>query len=133
MVYESVGMTASLLGVSFESMLIDDEMLSQANRILRGVEVTEETLGFDAIQEAVYGAGHFLGGQNTIDAMQRDYFWPSTLTDRQAPAVWEEDGAKDMWQRANDKVRNMLQEHNPVYVDPAIDSKIKENYNILLP
>ncbi len=132
MVYESVGMTASLLGASFESMLIDDEMLSQAYRILRGVEVTEETLGFDAIKEAVYGAGHFLGGQHTIDAMQRDYFWPSTLTDRQAPAVWEEDGAKDMWQRANVKVRQILQEHQPVYIDPAIDAKIQQKYNILL-
>jgi trimethylamine--corrinoid protein Co-methyltransferase len=30
MIYESSGMTASLLGASFEAMLIDDEMLSQA-------------------------------------------------------------------------------------------------------
>lgn len=132
MIYESSGMTASLLGASFEAMLIDDEMLSQAYRVLRGIEVTEETLGFDAIKESVYGAGHFLGGQHTIDAMQRDYFWPSTLTDRQAPVVWEEEGALDMWQRANTKVREILTEHKPTYLEPGIDSKIRKDYNILL-
>lgn len=133
MVYESSGMTASLLGASFEAMLIDDEMLSQVYRILRGIEVNEETLGFDAIKEAVYGEGHFLGGQHTIDAMQRDYFWPSALSDRQQPAAWEEDGAKDMWQRANDRVRTILSEHQPDYIDADADAKIRRNYNILLP
>lgn len=132
MIYESSGMTASLLGASFEAMLIDDEMLSQAYRVLRGIEVTDETLGFEAIQESVYGAGHLLGAQHTIDAMQRDYFWPSTLTDRQAPAVWQEDGAKDMWQRANVKVREILAEYKPVYLEPDVDKKIRQNYNILL-
>lgn len=132
MIYESSGMTASLLGASFEAMLIDDEMLSQTYRVLRGIEVTDETLGFDAIKESVYGAGHFLGAQHTIDAMQRDYFWPSVLTDRQVPAVWEEDGAKDMWQRANIKVREILTEHKPTYLEPGIDNKIRRDYNILL-
>jgi len=118
MVYESAGMTASLLGASFEAMLIDDEMLSQVYRVLRGIEVNEETLGFDAIEQAVYGDGHFLGAQHTINAMQRDYFWPSALTDRQQPVAWEEDGAKDMWQRANEKVQGILASHQPDYVEP---------------
>ncbi|MFK8081410.1 MAG: trimethylamine methyltransferase family protein [Granulosicoccus sp.] len=132
MIYESSGMTASLLGASFEAMLIDDEMLSQTYRILRGVEVNEDTLGFDAIKEAVYGEGHFLGGQHTINAMQRDYFWPSALSDRQQPAVWEEDGAKDMWQRANVKVRQILQNHHPAYLSDENDRKIRDYFKILL-
>lgn len=132
MIYESSGMTASLLGASFEAMLIDDEMLSQVYRTIRGIEVNEETLGFEAIKKAVYGDGHFLGGQHTIDAMQRDYFWPSTLTDRQQPAVWEEDGAKDMWQRANTRVRQILNDHHPEYLSAEIDKKIRQRYEILL-
>ena len=132
MVYESSGMMASLLGASFEAMLIDDEMLSQVYRVLRGIEVTEETLGFAAIEEAVYGEGHFLGGQHTMAAMQRDYFWPSTLSDRQQPAAWEEGGATDMWQRANTRVREILESHKPEYLAPGVDQKIQRDYNILL-
>ncbi|WP_219988851.1 trimethylamine methyltransferase family protein [Leucothrix pacifica] len=132
MVYESSGMMASLLGASFEAMLIDDEMLSQVYRTLRGIEVTEETLGFEAIKEAVYGEGHFLGGQHTMDAMQRDYFWPSKLTDRQQPSVWEEQGSLDMWQRANTRVKEILAEHQPVYIRPETDAEIRRKYKILL-
>ena len=131
MIYESSGMMASLLGASFEAMLIDDEMLSQVYRTLRGIEVNEETLGFDAIKEAITGEGHFLGSQHTMDAMQRDYFWPSTLTDRQQPAAWEEDGRQDMWQRANSKVKEILETHQPDYTGDN-DSKIRDRYPILL-
>ena len=46
--------------------------------------------------------------------------------------MWEEDGALDMWQRANTKVRKILDEHKPEYLDTGIDSKIRQNYNILL-
>jgi len=132
MIYESSGMMASLLGVSFEAMLIDDEMLSQVYRTLRGIEVNEETLGLAAIKEAIYGDGHFLGSQHTMDAMQRDYFWPSSLSDRAQPAVWEEEGAKDMWQRANERVRDILATHVPSYIDPSADAQIRGSYPILL-
>ena len=39
MVYESVGMMASLLGVSFVALVLYDEMLSHVQRTIRGVEV----------------------------------------------------------------------------------------------
>ena len=43
LIYESSGMTASLLGASFEAFVLDDEMHSNTYRILRGIEVSEET------------------------------------------------------------------------------------------
>ncbi|WP_261843803.1 trimethylamine methyltransferase family protein [Aliamphritea ceti] len=132
MVYESAGMTASLLGASFESFLIDDEMISHVYRVLRGVEVNEETLGFDAIREAVTGEGHFLGGDHTLAAMQRDYFYPSDLSDRQEPRTWQEMGGQDMWQRANLKAKQVLATHRPNYLDAETDAAIRAKYNIQL-
>lgn len=133
MIYESSGMMASLLGASFEAFVIDDEMLSHVYRILRGIEVNEETLGFDAIKSAVYGEGHFLGGSHTLDAMQRDYFYPSGLSDREQPITWQEQGATDMWQRANLKVKDVLQNHHPSYLDRSIDEKLRGQFRIHLP
>lgn len=131
MIYESSGMTASLLGASFEAFLVDDEMLSHVYRILRGVEVNEDTLGYDAIREAITGEGHFLGGTHTMEAMQRDHFYPS-LSDRLEPRTWEESGKEHMWQRANKKAREILAVHYPEYVDADADKKIKARFNILL-
>ena len=131
MVYESAGMMASLLGASFEAFVADDEMLSHVQRAIRGIEVDEETLGFDAIREAVTGEGHFLGSPHTMAAMQRDYFYPD-LADRDQPDAWDEKGAPDLWSRAKDRARNILEAHYPVYIDPATDGRIRDRYNILI-
>ncbi len=131
MIYESSGMTASLLGVSFEAFLIDDEMLSHVYRILRGVEVTEETLGFSAIREAVSGDGHFLGATHTMEAMERDHFYPK-LSDRSEPRSWEQEGKKTMWDRANECAREILDEYHPEYIEPVVDVRIRNKFRILL-
>ncbi len=131
MVYESAGMMASLLGVSFEAFLLDNEMLSHVNRMIRGIEVTEETLAFTAMKNVITGAGHFIGETQTMEAMERDYFYPK-LGDRLEPATWAEAGAKDAWQIANRKVRELLTLHQPDYIAPQIDAKIRSSFNIRL-
>jgi trimethylamine---corrinoid protein Co-methyltransferase len=132
MIYESSGMMASLLGASFEAFVADDEMLSHVYRIIRGVEVTEETLGFDAICGAVLGEGHFLGGEHTIRSMGRDYFYPK-LANRDDPRSWSDRGAADLWQATRARARNILATHYPDYIDSQADQAIRSRYNILLP
>jgi len=131
MIYESSGMTASLLGASFEAFLIDDEMLSHVYRMMRGVEVNEETLGYEAICEAIAGEGHFLGGQHTMAAMQRDHFYPK-LADRQDPRTWEGLGKEELWQIANRQAREILSTHQPRYLSTEADQKIKSEFAIKL-
>lgn len=131
LIYESSGMMASLLGASFEAFILDDEMHSMIYRTLRGVEVTEETLGFDAICEAVLGEGHFLGGAHTLAAMQRDYFYPR-YADRDAPITWTEKGQSDAWSRAREAARAILETHRPDYLPPEAEARIRGEFNILL-
>ena len=130
LIYESSGMTASLLGASFEALVLDDEMHSNTYRILRGIEVSEENLGFDAINEAVLGPGHFLGGAHTISAMERDYFYPS-LADRIEPQSWAENGAKSAWAVATERVRGILATHHPKYLSSDQDAMIRSQFKIL--
>lgn len=132
MIYESAGMMASLLGVSFEAMVLDNEMLAHATRTVRGVEVNTETLAFDAIRDAVFGEGHFLGGTHTMAAMQRDYYYPE-LANRMAPTLWMEEGSPDAWGLAKAKAREILAAHRPVYIDPEVDARIRSSYPIRLP
>ena len=130
LIYESSGMTASLLGVSFEAFILDDEMHSHTYRALRGIEVTEDNLGYDAIVEAVMGDGHFLGGAHTLAAMERDYFYPR-LADREQPITWAENGSKDAWDMAQVRAREILATHNPAYLTPEQDAAIRAKFNIL--
>ncbi|MBD0865072.1 MAG: trimethylamine methyltransferase family protein [Rhodobacteraceae bacterium] len=132
LIYESSGMTASLLGASFEAFVLDDEMHSNNYRALRGIEVTNDNLGFDAICDAVLGDGHFLGGKQTHAAMERDYFYP-TLADRNEPRTWAQNGAKDAWARARERAQSILREHKPMYLTAEQDQEIRERFNIQYP
>lgn len=132
LIMESAGMHASLLGANYESYVIDNDMLGAVQRTVRGIEVTDETLSFEVIKNVVNGEGHFLGQAQTIERMETDYVYPG-VGDRQTPAAWEEQGALDVRERARARVRQTLAEHYPEHLDPAVDAKIRERFNILLP
>ena len=130
LIYESSGMTSALLGASFEAFVLDDEMHAHTYRMLRGVEVNEETLGFDTICEAVLGEGHFLGGQHTYEAMERDHFYPP-LADREEPRTWAEAGSREAWDRAKEKAQDILAAHKPEYLTRAQNRAIRDRFKIL--
>ncbi|WP_298959322.1 trimethylamine methyltransferase family protein [uncultured Roseibium sp.] len=130
LIYESSGMTASLLGASFEAFVLDDEMHSLTYRTLRGIEVTEKSLAFETIRDAVLGEGHFLGCENTYQAMERDYFYPA-LADRDEPRTWAQNGARDAWGRARERAMDILKSHHPVYLEKDEDRYIRDRFKIL--
>ena len=129
LIYESAGMTASLLGASFEGFVLDDEMHHAICRALRGIEVDEETLGFEAIRATALGEGHFLGHAHTPAAMERDYVYPN-LADRDAPKVWGDSGAPTAWEVARAKARRILETHHPAYLSEAQDDAIRARFKI---
>lgn len=132
MVYESAGMFASLLGASFEGMVIDNEMIGMIQRVIRGIEVSDETIGLDVIEEVVFGPGHFLGHDQTVGAMQRDYLYPD-LAGRENTDAWEEIGSELMADRARKRVSEILTAPAPDYVGSETDAAIRDRFNILMP
>ena len=132
LVYESSGMLASLLGCSFESFVLDDEMLGFVLRAVRGIEVTDETLAVEVIEEAATGPGHFLGTPQTLDLMEKEYVYPR-LGDRSTPEEWQQQGASDIRARALERVREILAGHYPAYIEPAVDAEIRARFPIRLP
>lgn len=131
-VLESAGMLASLLGCSLEAMVIDNDMLSSIRRIARGIEVNKETLSVDVINSVVDGPGHFLGTDQTMQLMKTEYVYPEQA-DRQSPDNWQENGSKDMWQRAGEHASEVLKAHWPVYIDAVTDAAIRSRFPIHLP
>ena len=130
MVYKSAGMTVALLGVSFEGFVLDNDMLGNTYWVLRGVEISSETLGFNTIVETVHGEGHFLGHPQTMLSMERDYFYPET-SDRDAPITWQENGSLDAQARAKRRVHALLAEH-PTYLTQQADAHIQAAFDIKL-
>lgn len=132
LVYESAGMLASLLACSPEMLVIDNDLLGAANRTVRGIEVTEETLAVDVISDVVKGPGHFLGHPQTLRLMQKDYVYPA-VGDRLSPDDWADAGATSAADRAHEYVTATLADHHPDHVSPQADSRIRDLLPIRLP
>jgi len=130
-VSESAGMVGSLMGLSFESLVIDNDMLGTVMRTVRGIEVNEETLSYEVIKSAVHGEGHFLREDQTLGLMRTEYEYPE-LADRSTPDDWVDAGSRDIRELAADRVRQILSTHYPEYIDPVIDEKIREQFPIRL-
>ena len=131
-VCEASGMMGSLMGCSFESLVIDNEILGVVLRATRGIEVNEETLSLDVIKESVIDPGHFLGHDQTLRYIETEYFYPA-LSDRGPSATWEQAGSPDLYERSREVVRDILDNHHPVYIDSETDRVIRERFPILLP
>ena len=87
-----------------------------------GIEMDENGQGMDAIHEVGPG-GHYLGCAHT-QANFKTAFWRSSLLDYRPFETWDEDGAKDTMQLANEKVKRMLAEYVQPAIDPAIDEAL---------
>ena len=132
-VYESAGMYASLLGVCPESMVMDNDVLGAALRITRGIEVNEETLGFEVLKDVCLGnKGHYLGAGQTLDVMQTEYIYPE-LGDRLSPNEWAEQGKPVLLDKAITRKREILDSHFPNHIGDEIDRQIREQFDIHLP
>ena len=131
MVYEAAGMHASLLGFCLESLIIGDDLLGQAMRCVRGIEVTEDSVSLDVIKKTcLEGPGHFLGSDQTLSLMQTEYIYPS-LADRSSPKEWVELGKPNLVQKAIEKKENILNNATKK-IDPTIDKKLRSEFNIHL-
>ncbi len=130
-VSESAGMLASLLAISFEAFVIDNDMLGLVQRTLRGIEVTDETLAVDVIREVVEGPGHYLGHAETLAKMKSEFLYP-TIANRRGPDAWREAGAKDIRSVAAERVGAVLSRHYPPYIDAKTDAEIRSRFPIRL-
>ncbi|MEM7075994.1 MAG: trimethylamine methyltransferase family protein [Pseudomonadota bacterium] len=132
MVYEAAGMHASLLGFCHESLILGDDLIGQALRCVRGIEVDDETLALDQIREVcIGGPGHYLGTAQTLARMQTDHVYP-TFGDRSSPKEWAEIGKPELVEKARERKKAILSERPAAAFDPMLDKKLRDAFRIYL-
>ena len=94
-------------------------MLGAVNRSVRGVEVDPTTLSLEVITDVcLNGPEHFLGHQDTLSRMQKDYVYPE-VGNRLTPAEWKEQGAHAINRPAQQKTQEILATHFPEHISRA--------------
>jgi len=107
---------------SLESLVMNDEIIAMTRRILRGVEVNDDTLMLDLIDRVGPG-GSFLSTPETSKRCRTE-IWNPTLMDRQPYTNWLSAGAQTMNDRIHLKLKNILETHQPPPLPDGAAEKI---------
>jgi trimethylamine--corrinoid protein Co-methyltransferase len=118
-----VGYMESGLTLSYEMIVLTDELIALADHIMKGIQVSDDTLMLDELHRVGPG-GHFLDSKQTLKRF-RDFWFPGLL-DRKRREQWLEAGAITMGQRLNGRVQEILKEHQPKPLEPDRKRKVQE-------
>jgi trimethylamine--corrinoid protein Co-methyltransferase len=94
---------------SLEMLVMNDEIIAMTRRILKGIEINDDTLMLDLIDEVGPG-GYFLAQRETAQRC-REEIWVSSLMDREPWDTWTVGGALAMRDRIKHRVRTILATH----------------------
>jgi trimethylamine--corrinoid protein Co-methyltransferase len=132
LIYSFPGMLGSIMGISLTQMVIDDEITGNALRVLRGIEVNEETLAVDVIGEVAVDPGHYIAHQQTLAMMESEYYYPK-VADRSSLNDWLGGEAPSMKDSAARTAKATLNEHFPRHINDDVDDKLRAAFDIRLP
>ena len=111
------------LTASFEKMIIDAEMLQMMAAFLEPIEVSDATLGLDAMAEAGPG-GHLFGTAHTLERYETAFYEP-IVSDWRNFETWEEGGSQTATMRANRIWKQILEDYRQPPLDAAIDEELQ--------
>lgn len=109
--------------VSLEQLVIDDDVYGHFARLMRGLQVDTDSLASSAIAEVGAG-GDYLMHPHTIDHMRSECYF-SPLANRMNAPRWESSGARDLSQRAVDRVHQIMETPEEKFLSEAQSQEVK--------
>ncbi len=123
-ILHSAGFVDGLLSMSYEKFVMDTDMCGALHAYLKGIEVNNETLGFDAL--AQNGPGEHLFGTDHTLRHYKTAYWDSGFNDDLPFETWQEQGSIDAATRANQRWKETLAAFEAPELDAGIDEALKD-------
>lgn len=123
-IHDSAGLMEFDLTVSYDKLVMDNEILGMCQRALRGIEVNSDTLGTDMIIEKGPGKD-FLGDEHTIEYMRDEFFEPR-LANRQHREEYSPE--ENALAKAKALVREMRGMADGACLDAALQDQIRAKF-----
>ncbi len=121
MIY-GLGMIESGITFDYGQLVLDAEFARMIKHTVRGIAVDDRTIAVDAIKEIGPG-GNFLMHETTFEGMRGQS--DPVLLDRKTRSVWQEAGSPSAYDRAMEKVRWILENHEPEPLAPEVLAGIR--------
>ena len=97
---------------------MDADQLGVLHHLAKGVQIDENGQAMDAIREVGPG-GHYLGCAHT-QANFKSAFWKSNLLDYKPFETWADEGERDTYKLATNRVEFLLNNYQQPALDPAV-------------
>lgn len=123
-ILHACGILESYMVSSFEKFMVDEENCGIVKQIRKGIPVNADTLAFDAIQNIGPQGGEYLTLPHTF-SHYKSLYTPS-LFDRTSYLKWEENGSKNIAEKANTIWKKRVND----YVEPALPESIKKDLKV---
>jgi len=117
------GMLESGITFDLAQLVLDCEFMRMIKHTIQGIPVNRESLATDIVQE-IGPFGDFLAHAHTFAHMRAQS--NAQLIDRRARSNWEQDGGTDSYTRAREKVRTILENHEPDPLPEDVLQKIRQ-------
>jgi trimethylamine--corrinoid protein Co-methyltransferase len=121
------GTYESSLAEALELLVIDDELCSIVKRGLEGIRVDEDALAINEIKQVATTGKSFLSLKHTAKNTRKELFVP-LLSDRNRRTIWQKAGAKDIIERAKEKVEKILNTQKGPVLSEDIEQKLNDYY-----
>ncbi len=123
-VLHSAGFLDGLLSMSYEKIMLDTDVCGALHAYLNGVQVNDDTLGFEALAEQ--GPGEHLFSTAHTMLHYKTAYYDSALDDNQPWETWDEQGVIDMVTRAHKRWKKPLAEYEVPALDQSIDEALRD-------
>ena len=97
-IHDAAGLMDQDLTVSYDKLVMDDEIIGMCRRVLRGIEVNDDTLALELLEQVGPG-GNYMAEEHTVAHMRGEFYKPE-LADRSRYDEWVAQGASSMRDRA---------------------------------
>ena len=109
---------------SLEYLVLADEIIGMARRVMRGIQVEPDTIMLDLIAQV--GPGGLFLRQGKSSSMWRQEVWMPTVLDRNPYATWERQGALSTADVVGAKLKRILTTHHPLPLPVDVSREIEK-------
>lgn len=117
-----IGFMESGVCGSMELIVLCDEVIGMIKKMRKGIEVNEETLALETINKVGPG-GTFIDTDHTAKNFREN--WQPNFFDRFSYESWKTNGGLSIYTKLNNKVKEILENHEPKKLNKEIIEKIQ--------
>jgi trimethylamine--corrinoid protein Co-methyltransferase len=103
-------MEAGVMG-SFAQIVCDNEIAASVKRLMKGFEITEDSLAIDVISSVMQSTHNFLGQKHTLRYLRSGEVLLTQLAERGSWETWEKNSNLGMAEYAQEKAISILENH----------------------